>query len=521
MSGISFSNPWKLIVRRLDATGMYRTVTLALLTLVVISVVVSILKLMPYSPLELLFSLIVAVGVALLANLIFARLCRVSANHESALITALIIFFLILPPQLEELQYLLVTAAVVVGAIASKYIIVWRKQHLLNPAAAGVVAVMLVYEFFPLPHGYFEANWWIGLPILLLPLVLVGSLVVQKVRKWVPVVSFVSVAFIFSIFETWRLTGVALDGWYYFFTSGPSLFLAFFMLTEPFTLPPTKKLQGIYGAFVGFLSQTLLFSPWLKVTPEVALLLGNVIFYPFSLRQKLFLKLKEKHAIGQNTYEFVFEKPAGLRFLPGQYLEWMLPHASADARGKRRYFTIASAPTEADVRLGLKVSEKGSSYKTALLKLDVGESVIASQLAGDFILPKSAEQKLGFIAGGIGITPFRSHLKHMIDSGHASDAVLYYCNSKREDIAYQNIFEMAKAKFNFEVVHVIAEEEVGAPFEQGFVTAEMLKRRTPDYLTRHWYLSGPPGMVNAYNTLLLKLGVPHRHITKDFFPGLA
>jgi ferredoxin-NADP reductase len=68
---------------------------------------------------------------------------------------------------------------------------------------------------------------------------------------------------------------------------------------------------------------------------------------------------------------------------------------------------------------------------------------------------------------------------------------------------------------------VIAKEAVNPPNENGFITSEMLARRTPDYRERTWYVSGPPGMVNAYKKLLAQSGVPKRHIYTDFFPGLA
>ncbi len=59
------------------------------------------------------------------------------------------------------------------------------------------------------------------------------------------------------------------------------------------------------------------------------------------------------------------------------------------------------------------------------------------------------------------------------------------------------------------------------PAEAGFITPEMIARRTPDYLERVWYISGPPVMVRAYKSLLRKMGVPGKHIKTDFFPGVV
>ncbi|MCA9354308.1 MAG: FAD-dependent oxidoreductase, partial [Candidatus Kaiserbacteria bacterium] len=301
----------------------------------------------------------------------------------------------------------------------------------------------------------------------------------------------------------------------------PVLFLAFYMLTEPFTMPAMKGPQALYGGLVGFLSHSSIFSSFLYVSPELALVIANVIMLPWRVRQKLFLTFEGKRQIAQDTWEFVFAKPKGFTFKAGQYLEWMLHHEAADSRGTRRYFTIASSPTEDKIRLAFKLVEKGSSYKCELMKLDAGEKIVASQLAGDFVLPKDEEVKLGLIAGGIGVTPFRSHIQYMVDSGKKHDTKLFYCCNVADELAYVDEFMSALDNMPLEVIPVIAKEAVNAPAEEGYVTIEMLKRRAPDYLERTWYLSGPPPMVNAYTKLLQSAGVPKSQIVRDFFPGLA
>jgi len=296
------------------------------------------------------------------------------------------------------------------------------------------------------------------------------------------------------------------------------------MLTEPFTTPPRSHHQVMYGGLVGALSSTAIFAPFFPMTPELALVLGNTFAYMFRIRRKLFLKLQSKRLIAIDTWEFTFSKPAGFSFLAGQYVEWMLPHGQTDMRGTRRYFTIASSPTESVVRLALKVmpaGQKGSTYKSRLLDMDHGEVVIVSQLAGDFVLPKHTDTSLGFIAGGIGITPFSSHLSWMQASGKQYDTHLYYCANTVGELAYHDEFTSMGTTMPLLTIPVIFKEEVNPPNERGFVTSEMLARRTPDFAERTWYISGPPGMVNAYETLLQESGVPRKQIKTDFFPGLA
>lgn len=502
---------------------MYRTVVLTLLALAVCSLVSGAIGWVAYAPGAQLMALVPALGIALGLNFSLAKVLKVHANHESAVITALILFFLVVPESVFVDNWPLYLG-VVLGVI-SKFVLVYRRQHILNPAAVGAVGVVLAVWLYNMVTDSHQSTdiftWWVSNPVLLAPTVIFGALVVMKVRKWTPVVWFVGVGLIVFLFESWRL-GLDLQSEFVtYFLSWPTLFLAFFMLTEPFTMPPTKRDQVLYGGIVGTLANTAIFANVFPMTPELALLLGNLAVYPFRMQRKLFLKLVSKREVAQDTWEFLFEKPDGFSFQPGQYLEWMLPHESSDSRGERRYFTIASSPTEKHVRLALKFVEGGSSYKNQLKELEPGDEIIGSQLAGDFLLPKDTTEKLGFIAGGIGVTPFVSHIKYLEAKIQQQPITLMYCCNTMEELAFIPEFQAASIQIPLEVIPVIAKQEVEAPNERGFVTEEMLKRRVPDFQERHWYLSGPPPMVDAYDSLLRKAGVPARKITKDFFPGLA
>jgi glycine betaine catabolism B len=334
-------------------------------------------------------------------------------------------------------------------------------------------------------------------------------------RAWPMMLSFILVGFVTFLFEEWRYGNNVFETWTTYFLVYPTLFLGFFMLTEPFTLPPTKSMRMGYGALVGFLSSTALFVPLFAMTPELALILGNLAAYPYTLKRKLLLIFREKREIGPLLYELTFTKPAGFTFQPGQYVEWMLPHNPTDARGIRRYFTILSSPTESVVRLGCKIPTPGSSYKQALLGLKPGDVIIGSQLAGDFLLPEQSTQKIAWVAGGIGVTPFVSQVQYLGDSNETRDIVLLYAANSPAELVYQK--ELAAVAT---VVPVLANGALPGS-ESGFLTGDIITRRVPDYLDRTWYISGPPGMVNATVKTLSTLGVSKRHIVKDFFPGLA
>jgi glycine betaine catabolism B len=298
------------------------------------------------------------------------------------------------------------------------------------------------------------------------------------------------------------------------FLDSPLVFFAFIMLTEPLTTPPTKLLQSFYGGLVGFLFAPQLRLGVLYTTPEIALLLGNIFSYIVSPKGKQLLKLKEKIQIGPNLFDFIFSSDGGVAFSPGQYMEWTLPHKGSDSRGNRRYFTVASSPTEEEIHLGVKFYDRSSSFKKNLLEMEPGQKMLVGQLSGDFTLPEDKNKKLVLVAGGIGITPFRSMIKYLIDKGEKRDVVLFYSNRTPDEIAYKELFERAQSSLGLKVVYVLTGNGEK-------ITPELIKQEAPDYKDRIFYLSGPRSMVLAFEKALKTAEIPSGQIKIDYFPGFA
>jgi ferredoxin-NADP reductase len=205
-------------------------------------------------------------------------------------------------------------------------------------------------------------------------------------------------------------------------------------------------------------------------------------------------------------------------------MEWTLPHAKTDARGNRRYFTLASSPTEQDMRIGVKFYKRSSSYKRALLKITNETPIVAAQISGDFVLPKDNTEKLVFIAGGIGVTPFRSMIKYLIDTKETRPITLLYSARTADDFAYRDVFEQARRELGLHTVYVTTgkgADNTGAHSRSGRINAEMIKREVPDYAECHFYISGTQAMVTAMRDALAELNVPKHHIKIDYFSGYA
>ena len=501
----------------LDRITMYRIVVFELLGLLAVAVVCAYLHLIPYQPLAIVFSTAFITAVCWIANLAAARVFRAPTNVESFYITALILALIVAPPSSPtDGAYFSLAIWGSVWAMASKYLFAIRNKHLFNPAAFGVALTALTLNQ--------TADWWVGTPVLF-PFILVGGwLVIRKIRRADLIAGFLVSSSVFILGYA-ALHGLA-DASFVArtFTATPILFFASVMLTEPLTTPPTRGLRVLYGALVG-----ALFSPWIHLgsvysTPELALLAGNVFSYAVSPKIKLILTLKKKVKESENTMDLLFEPDRPMRFKPGQYLEWTLAHASPDSRGNRRYFTIASAPSEKELHLGVKFYPNGSSFKRSLADMELGGTIVASQLTGDFTLPGRADEKLAFIAGGIGVTPFRSMIKDLTDRGERRDIVMLYANGTPGDIAYLDVFEDARKKIGVRTTYVVNETKASAAawhWRKGRIDEPMIREEIPDFLTRRFYLSGPHGMVVAYEAVLRQMGVHRSRIKKDFFPGFA
>jgi len=143
-------------------------------------------------------------------------------------------------------------------------------------------------------------------------------------------------------------------------------FLAFVMLTEPQTSPTITNRQRWYGMLAGLLFPPQVHLGTIYSTPELVLVISNVFSYVISPKIKLLPQLVQRVSLAPGIVDFIFSAPRPLAFEPGQYMEWTLPHSNTDSRGDRRYFTLASSPTEDNIRLGVKFYENGSSFKKAM-----------------------------------------------------------------------------------------------------------------------------------------------------------
>lgn len=492
----------------LNSITMYRLVLYGLAIIATMASLLSFAGLLPYSPAEMAASLFVLVAICWSLNTALAGILKAHTSVESSLITALILF-LILEPSIDP-KTLIVTALVGAVAVTPKYFFgTWR--HVFNPAAIALVSLGVL--------GQTGAIWWVGSQALLPVVAVVGVLVVRKLRRFQMFGLFVgtvlAVMAVTAFLAGDSIPRVVIEA----FVSWPLIFFGAIMLTEPATAPPTHRWQLVYAVIIGVFFSLQFHVGSLYASPELALVIGNVFSYAVGTKRRILLQWKKTTQLAPNLYEFLFTPSLPIRAAAGQYTEWTLTHSGVDNRGTRRYFTLASAPGEKDVRLAVRVNpDMASSYKRALLQLSDGAVIAAGKIQGDFVLPRDTKIKLGWIAGGIGVTPFRSMAQEMVLSDASRDIVLLYASARPDNFVYDDVWSKLKS---LRLYKILTDTKAAKAWqgEVGFIDEPMLKRLAPDYLERRWYLSGPDAMVTGYKRMLRQAGVPLRNIVTDYFSG--
>jgi ferredoxin-NADP reductase len=222
------------------------------------------------------------------------------------------------------------------------------------------------------------------------------------------------------------------------------------------------------------------------------------------------LKLINKNSETSDVISFLWEPEEPVEWKPGQFLHYVLKHADPDDRGDERWFTISSPPFEKNPTITTRfATEKSSSFKKALHNLQIGDSIEADSVDGDFTIDDPAKSMV-FIAGGIGVTPYHSILKQLDHDGQPINVTLLYSN-RNPEIVFKDAFEeLAKKHDTFKVHYILSPQRIDE---------EIIRQFVPDLQVPIFYVSGPEPMVDALSDTLKKMGVPEDHIKGDWFPG--
>jgi ferredoxin-NADP reductase len=499
--------------RILGRVSMYALIMIILTAIAVLSLVLAIAGVLFFSPLAWIVSLAVALLSTNAATWVAGLIVGRTPHPPSAIITGLLLF-LIFTPSLDPGA---LGGLAIAGAVAgiSKYLFAVRGRHLFNPAAIGALAIGIVQSVVP-GAPFLFATWWVATPPLL-PLVALGALVVLwRTSKLTMGLTFVVLAGTIVVVRM-LVAGMDAGGAIAIaFGSLPIVFFAGFMLSEPLTLPPRRWQQLIEAVVVAALMNIPFSVGPIYASPELALLVGNLLAFAFGQHRVPRLTLEERRELVPGTWMLGFRPASPVRFTPGQYIELDAPVRTPDARGWRRVFSIASGPDDELVRVAFTVPREGrvSAAKTALLAAPLGAVVSATTIGGDFVLPSREDDPVLLVSGGIGVTPFVSQVL----AAPARDAVLVLATGVSGRPPFADELEASGVRV------VLFSPEPPSPLPAGWVvggtgfpSAELIAAAVPDLDRRRVSISGPPTMVSSLGRALRAAGA--RRIHRDVFSG--
>ena len=221
------------------------------------------------------------------------------------------------------------------------------------------------------------------------------------------------------------------------------------------------------------------------------------------------LTLKEKEHLIDNIWAFRFMPSEPLGWIAGQYISVELPHDHPDGKGITRWFTISSAPYEGFFQITTRVTD--SSFKRALAALPIGgQLTMLDEPHGNFVWQDS-DKPLVFVAGGIGITSFRSILRQRAHD-HLPLKVQVIYGNRTDDIAFKEELDgYAASDPNFTVEYVIGEP----------LTVARITESVPRLNESLVYISGPTTMAMKLSAELKTAGLPRDQLKEDFYPSYS
>ncbi|MGC8651697.1 MAG: ferredoxin--NADP reductase [Candidatus Micrarchaeia archaeon] len=213
-------------------------------------------------------------------------------------------------------------------------------------------------------------------------------------------------------------------------------------------------------------------------------------------------------------FRFSAKDGAKIAFDPGMFV--MVEYANPTTSEKiSRAFSIASSPSQP--YLEFFISMIHGRFTSHLDTAKEGDLYYITGPYGQFRFVPGVDKKVLFLAGGTGLAPFMSMLRHIRDLAMDDDIVLIYSvKYPTEIIRKAELGELEKAlKLKLAVTVTRPQEGDGWSGEKGHIDANMIKKYAPDFAERTVYICGPLGFVKAMNDAAEALGIDRSKLKAD------
>ncbi|MGH7236487.1 MAG: ferredoxin--NADP reductase [Nitrospiraceae bacterium] len=243
---------------------------------------------------------------------------------------------------------------------------------------------------------------------------------------------------------------------------------------------------------------------------------------PAASQTAYLVTLKDRRQVAERTMAFQFDKPEGFTFKAGQSIDMTLINPSeTDGEGNGRAFSIASAPEEGMLLVATRMRD--TAFKRVLGAIPIGSQVKIEGPFGNLVLHHNQARAAVLLAGGIGITPFRSILLRAAREQLSHRLFLFYANRRPQDAPFlQELEALQRQNPSYTFVPSMTDMSRSDRSWQGEtarINQAMLAKYLKSAASPIYYMAGPPGMVRAMRTLLNGMGVDDDDIRTEEFAG--
>jgi len=207
----------------------------------------------------------------------------------------------------------------------------------------------------------------------------------------------------------------------------------------------------------------------------------------------------------------------GFAFEPGQFA-WLSTRATPFHKGWHPISMSSGAPEEPGHSIAFTIKNLGDWSGEIVPALKPGRKIWVDGPYGVFTPEREQGPGYVLIGGGAGITPLYSMCQTFAERGDARPVLLFFCGRDDDSLTFVEQIEALQKRMNLKVVYVLEHPAQNRAAETGHLTAEILRKHLPRQYKRYeYFVCGPPGLMDAMEEALVKIGVPAHHVHTERF----
>ncbi|MFI5240129.1 MAG: ferredoxin--NADP reductase [Candidatus Saccharimonadia bacterium] len=211
-----------------------------------------------------------------------------------------------------------------------------------------------------------------------------------------------------------------------------------------------------------------------------------------------------------------------MRFYPGQYVA--LSYKVGLRTSPMRCFSILSSPKNAgELQFGIRIQ---GDFTRSLASLTIGETVLVQGPFGEFVIDESYDRSVILLAGGIGVTPFLSMIRHSTEAQRPTPITLLYSSQSQDDVPfYEELIELERLNPRFRVAFFITNGPVSkltrGHVYSGRVDEDVFLQITKGHFNHFsYFICGPKGFMKGMKSILTSHRTDsNRIVSEEFSPS--